>query len=457
MNEKCAVAAVFGTEKAASCLYDLLLSQQHRGLSASGIATSDSQPGFFINEGAGMVNNVHSEEKLKLLPGDRGIGHNRYPTSGDVNKTQPVYDGYLALAHNGNLPSTRKLENFAEEKGIERSGRNDTELMHAATSWYLKKGACLEDALAESAPLFTGAYSIVAMTKNKVAAMRDGCGIRPLSMGSILGATIFSSETCAMDKIDAENVQDVLPGELIVVDEQGIRKSQIQPSNQKLDIFEVIYFSRPDSLVFGKSISGIRDKLGRMLAIEQPVDADVVIPVLQSGAHSAAGYAEEAKLPYKEWLVRAPDSGRAFISSGNTRKEKIKAKFNPITDMIQGKRVALIDDSIVRGDTLPIIVDILRGAGARQVHVRISSPMVIFPDYYGIDTPSQYELIAFNRQIWQIQEKLGVDSLGYLSMAGLKLSLGVSPQLFNMSCLDGEYPLDIGERALEVSYPILAA
>lgn len=455
LTEKCGVFGIYSPgSEAARLVHPALFSLQHRGQEGSGIATSD---GFqlFIHKDIGLVTHVYDEETIDTLPGFIGIGHNRYSTSqgSTPDHVQPVMrsDRIMALAHNGNLPSTVALEEFLRDKGLPTNHSNDSEMMADAIGYYLRRGSSLEDAIIDSYPLFTGAFSLIVMTPDKLVALRDPRGIRPLSLGKLNGGYVFASETCAFDTIHANYLRDVRPGQMVVVDDSGLSEYQITPGDQKLDIFEFVYFARPDSYLLGQRVYNIRKRFGKALALECPTDADVVIPVPDSAVPAAIGYSHASGIPFEEGLIKSRYIHRTFITpEQRMRDQLVEMKLNPISEVIKGKEVVIIDDSVVRGTTSPKIVGMLRAAGAIKVHVRISSPPVRFPDFYGIDTPRQDQLIAANKTVEEIRETIGADSLYYLSYDGMIRATGLPEDVFSTSCFTGVYPIDIKEREGEI-------
>jgi amidophosphoribosyltransferase len=451
LKEKCAVFGVYGKGfDAARMAYYGLYALQHRGQEASGIASSNGKE-IFVHKGMGLVPQVYSESDFKKLKGYISIGHNRYSTSGgSAGHMQPVFeeDDILALAHNGNLPVTEKMVRFLSKIGIHTKGKNDSELMQMLIKYYLVKKYSLEDAIKASFPLFTGAYCLMMMTKDKLAAMRDPFGIRPLSIGKLNGGYVIASETCAFDIVNATFIRDVQPGELVVISKQGLKSYQLAPANQKLDIFEYIYFCRPDSTLMGKSVYKVRENLGKALAKEFVKDADVVIPVPESSIPAAIGYSKQSKIPFSFGLVKNRYIGRTFIMPDqHLRDRSVQMKLNPIKEEIAGKRIILIDDSIIRGTTSKKIVKMLRDAGAKEVHLLSSCPPYKFPDFYGIDTPSQKHLIAAHATIPQIRKFIGSDSLHFLSYKAMIAATGFDESMFCTSCFTGVYPIDIGKNA----------
>lgn len=457
LSEKCGVFGIFDPEtEAARLVHPALWALQHRGQESSGIAASDGKK-IRIHRGMGLVAHVYDEKALKNLRGHIAIGHNRYSTSkGSLPEhSQPVItkDGLLTLAHNGNLPSTRMLEKFLKNRGIPTRGHNDSELIHEAVKYYLVKGYSIEKAVQKCCPLFTGAFCLLIMTKNKLVALRDPRGIRPLSLGKFNGGWVVSSETCAFDTIRASYLRDVRPGEMIVFDKKGMHASQLEEGEQKLDIFEFVYFARPDSMLLGQSVNEVRRNLGRNLAREHQIRADVVIPVPDSAIPAALGYSEVSGIPFDHGLIKNRYIHRTFIRPTQKLREKdVNLKLNPMPQVLAGKRVVIIDDSIVRGTTSKQIVEMVRQAGAKEVHLLISSPPVRFPDFYGINTPNQTELIAAKMSVEEIREFVRADSLHYLSHKGMVKATGLPEFVFSTSCFTGIYPIDIHERAREINF-----
>lgn len=456
--EKCGIFGIFDPNTECSrIVHPALWALQHRGQESSGIAASDGKT-IRVHKGQGLVAHVYDETILKSLPGHIAIGHNRYSTShGSLPEhAQPVItrDRIVALAHNGNLPSTTLLEKFLKKRGISTEDHNDSELMHAAIKYFLVKGRTLESAIQQAFPLFTGVFSLLVMTKDKLAAVRDECGIRPLSLGKFNGGYVVSSETCAFDTIGAQFIREIKPGELVVINSHRVKSKQIVPGTQKLDIFEFVYFARPDSVLLGRSVNEVRRNFGINLALEFPVKADVVIPVPDSAIPAALGYAQQSGIPFDHGLIKNRYIHRTFIRPTQKLREKdVQLKLNPLESVIRGKKVIVVDDSIVRGTTSKQLVEMVRRAGAKEVHLMISSPPVKFPDFYGINTPDQKDLIAACKTITEIKEFIGADSVNYLSYEGLIKSTGLPEKVFCTSCFTGKYPIDIHERKDEIVYP----
>lgn len=454
--EKCAVAAVWGDTQATPMVRTMLEALQHRGQDATGIAVYDTHGITRRHADLGLVANVYDESTLNNLPGSVAIGHNRYATSSSVHELshlQPFTtkaNGW-SLAHNGNLSVTTALVDFLVSKKIpEADTLNDSGMIHAAIGWHLSKGKGLIEAISSVYPLLIGAFSCVAMYKGALVAFRDGHGIRPLSYGHLpSGGYAVASETRALDALQATKQTDVLPGQLIVIDKTGCTAHTIVKAHPKLDIFELVYFARGSSRMCGRLIGDIRYDFGVQLAREHPLDQDerqttIVVPVPNSATPAAKGYASECSLPYVEGIRRATDL-RTFIQPDqDSRRAAVRKKLIPDTSLLDGKRVILIEDSIVRGTTLGVLIQMLREAGAKEIHVRISSPPVKFPNFYGINMPSQNELIAHGRTIEEVCMSIGADSLSYLSVQGMLQATGYDTESFDTSVFTGVYPIDIG-------------
>ncbi len=452
MTEKCAVFGVAGKGlDAARLTYFGLYALQHRGQESSGIASSDGKK-LSLHKAMGLVAQVYNEHDFEKLHGDFAIGHNRYATFGGStdDHIQPTVDSEMtvALAHNGNLPRVETLRKFLVSKDISVKNLNDSEMMQKVISYYLSQHMSLEEAITKAFPLFTGAFCLLVMTKDKVAAIRDQYGIRPLCIGKLNGTGfVFSSETCALDTVNASYLRDVAPGEMVVIDKNGLHSYQLATPDLKMDIFEFVYFARPDSILLGKRVAEVRKNLGRILAQEAKIDGDVVIPVPDSSIPAALGYAEASKIPFDFGLVKNRYIGRTFIMPDQRLRDRgVQMKLNPIQESIKGKKVIVIDDSIVRGTTAKKLVKLLRDTGAKEVHLLSSCPPVRFPDFYGINTPTQAELIAANMSLKKIGEFIGADSLHFLTYEGMIAATGLPEDTFCTSCFTGIYPIDIGEN-----------
>lgn len=454
LQEKCAVFGVYNCHSASREAYFGLYSLQHRGQESSGIASTDGKK-IHVHKSTGLVPQVYQEKDFDHLVGDIAIGHNRYSTSGGTlhQHNQPVHNpgDPIALAHNGNLPSTEALENFLTKNGVEIHGLNDSELMYEAIKFEMGKGKSLPDAIAETYHLFTGAFALLIMSKDMLVALQDPYGIRPLSVGKLNGGYAFSSETCALDTVNAEFIKDVAPGEMVVASKDGLKTYNLVKGERKLDIFEFVYFARPDSKLMGKRIYEVRQNFGKILAQENPIKADVVIPVPESAIPAAIGYSMESGIQFQQGLIKNRYIGRTFIMPDQRLRDRsVQMKLIPIPEVLEGKSVVVIDDSIVRGTTTGKIVKMLRKAGAKEVHVLISSPPVKYPDFYGINTPFQKDLIAATKTVEEICKFIGADSLNYLSYEGLIRATGIPESQFNTSMFNGKYPIDIKERAADV-------
>lgn len=455
LGEKCGVFGVHGKGlDVARLTFFGLYALQHRGQESSGIATTDGEK-IYCHKKMGLVAQVYTEKDIQKLPGHIAVGHNRYSTSksSHVKHAQPavIDDVGLTLVHNGNLPSTTLLEGFLSSKEIAHKTLSDSEMIAEAVAVYMREGVQLEDAIQKVFPLMTGAFSILMMDKHNLIAIRDSFGVRPLSMAKLNGGFVFASETCAFHPIGAEFIRDVEPGEMIVVNDAGMRSIKVAWGQQKLDIFEFVYFARPDSHLLGKSVNEVRRNFGAELAKEFPIEADLVMPVPETAQPVALGYAKQSGIPFDTGLIKNRYIHRTFIQpEQHIREQGVKIKLTPLPEVIRGKRVIVIDDSIVRGTTSKQIVQMIFEAGAREVHFLVSSPPVRFPDFYGIDTPSQKDLIAAGKTPEEIREFLGATSLHYLSFEGMIRATGLPVEVFCTSCFTGEYPIDIKERASEV-------
>lgn len=442
-----------GLEAARLTFYGLW-ALQHRGQESSGIVSSDGRD-LHRHAAPGLVATVYREEDLEQLPGHLAIGHNRYSTSGGTDECydQPFLERRhnIALGHNGNLPDTTKIEAFLKKRGVKLEKLNDTSMMSAAISCYMDDGLTLVEAIKKAWPLFTGAFSIVAMDKDSIVAFRDECGIRPLSIATIDGGHVVASETCAFDTIGAKFLRDVKPGELVVINDEGLTSHQVVPGRLNLDIFEVVYFARPDSQLMGKRVDGIRKSFGRQMVKEFPIEADVVIPVPDSSIPAALGYSQSSGIPFEIGLIKNRYIHRTFIRPTTQLRERdLKMKLNPVVETIKGQRVILVDDSIVRGTTMRHLVSMVFEAGAKEVHLLITSPPVRYPDFYGINTPRQAELLAAYMTEEEMRDYVGATSLCFLSYDGMLKATGLPKKDFSTSCFDGVYPIPIGRRNDEI-------
>jgi len=452
-RDECGVVAIFANPEAEKLAYLGLHALQHRGQESAGIVTSDGMA-LHAHKAMGLVADIFTEDVLSRLRGTLAIGHTRYSTAGDsaLLNAQPIMvqsnKGMMALAHNGNLVNAQEIRGRLEAQGSIFQTNSDTEvIMHLIA---LSKEQTLPEAMADALRRVEGAFSLVMISPDRIFAARDPRGFRPLAMGRIRpqagekqDTIVFASETCAFDLIGATYERDVKPGELVVVGPEGLTSRFYSPSPaQSSCIFEHVYFSRPDSVVFGRPVQVSREELGRELAREAPTEADIVVPVPDSGVTAAMGYAAESGIPFTFGLIRNHYVGRTFIEPRqNVRDFGVKLKLNPVRSVLAGKRVVLIDDSIVRGTTSRKIVRMIRNSGAREVHMRISCPPTISPCFYGVDTPSKKELIAANKTVDEIREFIGADSLAYLSVEGLKKACGDGEKTtYCSACYTGVYP-----------------
>jgi amidophosphoribosyltransferase len=458
-KDECGVFGIFGHPEAANMTYLGLYALQHRGQESGGIAASDGVQ-VRVSRAMGYVADAFDTETLAGLPGTMALGHVRYSTAGtsQLLNAQPILidcaHGQIAIGHNGNLVNAQELRNELVRQGSIFQSNSDTEVV--LHMYARSKATTVEDAIVESVLQAQGAFSLVLLTRDKLLAVRDPHGFRPLALGRLGDAIVVCSETCAMDLIGATYMRDVEPGEVLVISTQGMRSIRpFPPAPLAHCIFEHVYFARPDSYVFGKSVNEVRTNLGRMLAIEQPVDADAVVPVPDSGVCAAMGYAEESGVPLRMGLIRNHYVGRTFIEPQSAiRHFGVRVKLNPVKSILEGRRVVLIDDSIVRGTTSRKIVKMVRAAGAKEVHVRISGPPTISPCFYGVDTPRRSELIAATHTLEEITKYLDADSVAYLSLEGLLKAVGSDRGSYCSSCYTGRYPVEIPRD--EVSYLQLA-
>ena len=467
LREECGVVAIYGHSEASKLAYLSLYALQHRGQESAGIVASDGEV-LRLHKAMGLVSDIFTAEALAKVPGSLAIGHTRYSTAGDsaLLNAQPIMvdcnKGKIALAHNGNITNAAEVRAQLDQQGSIFQTNSDTEvIVHLIAR---SREETLADAMADSLRRVEGAFSLVMLTPDRVFAARDPRGFRPLVMGRIPGKAqhradtiVFASETCAFDLIGATYEREVKPGELVIVGPEGVHSrfySAQQP--QSSCIFEHVYFSRPDSMVFGRAVQETRDAMGRQLALESPVEADIVVPVPDSGVTAAMGFSHESQIPLQFGLIRNHYVGRTFIEpEQRVRDFGVKLKLNPVRHVLEGKRVVLIDDSIVRGTTSKKIVRMVRDAGAKEVHMRISCPPTISPCYYGVDTPSKKQLIAANKSVEEIREYIGADSLAYLSLEGLRRAAGEDDQkVYCTACYTGKYPTNLVD--VETIEPALA-
>lgn len=460
LKEKCGIVGVYGKDLPVSRLVFFgLFALQHRGQEATGITTNNGEK-LKTHKGAGLVAQVYREEDIESLSGFIGIGHNRYSTSGGtaLDHAQPVLNDNetFALAHNGNLPSVVALEKFLKSKNKLKTERSDSELILDAIDVYLKEGLKLEAAVEKIYPLLTGAFALVMMTKDTLIGVRDQYGMRPLCLGKIGEGFIIASETCALKTVGSDLAHEVLPGEMLVINEGGLKCVNLAPATPKHDIFEYVYFARPDSTMNGKLIYDVRKNFGKALAREcKDLKVDIVVPVPDTAMPVAIGFSEVSGIPTELALVKNRYVHRTFIEPDQkSRRNSVALKLIPLPEVLKGKKIAVIDDSIVRGNTSKRLVETLFNAGAKEVHFLVSSPPVRFPDFYGIDTPKQTELIAANKTIEEIREFLGATSLHYLSLEGLIEAVGIPEENLCTSFFTGVYPIDLLERNQEVDHNV---
>jgi amidophosphoribosyltransferase len=461
LHEECGVFGIFGHPEAAKMAYLGLYALQHRGQESAGIAAAPDGERLVAHRGMGHVADVFGEAELARLPGRLAVGHVRYSTAGasKLVNAQPILidcaHGQLALCHNGNLVNAAELRDELVAEGAIFQTSSDSEVvLHL---YARSKQARPEAALVESLSRVRGAYSLVLATPDQLMAVRDPHGFRPLALGRLGDAVVVASETCAMDLIGATWERDLEPGELVVVNARGTRSLKpFPPARHAFCIFEHVYFARPDSYVFGESVNEIRTAFGRQLARESAVAADVVVPVPDSGVCAATGFAEEAGIPLRMGLIRNHYVGRTFIEPQQSiRHFGVKVKLNPVRSILEGKRVVLVDDSIVRGTTSRKIVRMIKAAGATEVHVRISCPPTISPCFYGVDTPRRAELIAATHTLEEIRKYLDADSLRYLSLEGMLSSVNSHRSQYCTSCYTGHYPVPFPKsQAAQVQLPL---
>jgi amidophosphoribosyltransferase len=450
-NEECGVFGVYGHPEAANLAYLGLYGLQHRGQESAGIVSSNGKS-LISHRGMGLVADIFNSEVLGRLEGTAAIGHNRYSTTGSTSlkNCQPLVVEYagggLALAHNGNLVNFEELRARLEASGSIFQSSSDSELViHLIAG---SRAPDLPSRVVDALGQVRGAYSLVVLTDHTLIAVRDPQGFRPLVIGKLNDATIVASETCALDLVRAEYVREVAPGEMLVINEEGMRSIfPFTPAPTRRCVFEYVYFSRPDSLLYGRNVYSVRKQQGRALARECPADADIVVPVPDSGNSAALGYAEEAGLPFEMALVRSHYIGRTFIEPRQSiRHFGVKIKFNPVAELLKDKRIVLIEDSLVRGTTLRKVIPMLRQAGAREVHMRIAAPPTTNSCFYGIDTPTREELLASHQTVEEIRRYITADSLAYLSWDGLYSFDGADREGYCDACFTGNYPIEIPKQ-----------
>ena len=462
-RDECGVVGIYGAENAAALSYFALTSLQHRGQESAGIAVSDGNK-IKLRKDMGLVSDVFKQGHFETLNGSIAVGHVRYATAGGrtIDNAQPFMNsfknGSIALAHNGQLVNHTKLREMLEDHGSTFSSSSDSEvILKLIVRKYIENGGHLGtpneeennselnqqrfvEAVVQTAKLISGSFALCIMTENMLIGVRDPNGIRPLCIGQVGEGYIVTSESCAIDSVNGRFVRDVEPGEIVVINKDGLRSIKYAEDKKRTCIFEYVYFARPDSVIDGISVQEARYRMGEVLAEESPVDADVVIGVPDSGLGAAQGYARASGVPYGMGIIKNKYIGRTFIAPTQKERENmVFVKLNAIRSDLEGKRVIVIDDSIVRGTTSRRLVQILRRAGAKEVHFRVSSPQVKFPCHLGIDTPSKNELISSNHELEEIRKEIGADSLAFISLEGMKKAFGADS--FCKGCFNGEYPV----------------
>ncbi len=459
LHHECGIFGIFNHPEAANLTYLGLYALQHRGQESAGIVSSDGEM-LHVHKAMGLVADIFTERVLRALPGTRAIGHVRYSTTGSsqIKNAQPFVVsggiGQIAIAHNGNLTNAMEVRKELEANGSIFQSTMDTEvIMHLMA---VSREGTLLKRLVDALSRVQGAYSLLLLTENTLIALRDPRGFRPLSIGKLGDATVVASESCAFDLIGATFEREIEPGEIIVVNAEGMTSHKpFAPVTPSPCVFEFIYFARPDSLIFGKNVYEIRKELGRQLAREHPREADIVIPVPDSGMPAAIGYAQEADIPLELGLIRNHYVGRTFIEPKQSiRHFGVKIKLNPVRGILRGKRVVVIDDSIVRATTGRKIIKMIRNGGATEIHFLISSPPTRYPCFYGIDTPTKSELIANSHSMEEIKRYITCDSLGYLSMEGLRKVVRHDERPYCFACFDGRYPVAFPTPVPEPQMPL---
>jgi amidophosphoribosyltransferase len=457
-HDECGVFGVFGHEEASKLTYLGLYALQHRGQESAGIVSSDGGE-LYLHRAMGEVEEIFTPAVLAELPGNLAIGHTRYSTAGDkaLLNAQPIMidcnKGKVALGHNGNLTNAAEWRRKLEHKGSIFQTNSDTEvIVHLLARSQARN---LSGALGDALNQVEGAYSLLVLTTDELIAVRDPRGFRPLNLGKLGDSWLVASETCAFDLLNAQYVREIEPGEMVRISRSGIESIHFAPEKPLQQcIFEHVYFARPDSIIFGRSVNESREALGRTLAKEHPANADIVVPVPDSGVPAAVGYALESGIPFRMGLIRNHYIGRTFIEPSQAiRNFGVKLKLNPIRSLIEGQRVVLVDDSIVRGTTSRKIVRMVRESGAKEVHMRISCPPTISPCYYGVDTPTREELIASSSTPEEICKFIGADSLGYISLAGLRRAVSDTQGHYCTSCYTGVYPTDLVQLEVRKGHP----
>ncbi|MBN2073214.1 MAG: amidophosphoribosyltransferase [Actinobacteria bacterium] len=451
MKEECGVFGIYAPgHKAAELIFYGLQALQHRGQESAGIAVSDGENILVFKE-LGLVSQVFNNQNVVPLQGHIGIGHTRYSTKGRTSwkNSQPIYRMFrnesFAIAHNGNLINVKEIRDEQVAAGIKFETATDTEVI--ASLIENSKECNMEDAIKDAVSKIKGSYSLVILTGDKLFGIRDPNGFRPLVIGKLDRSYVIASETCALDILDAGFIREVSPGELVIIDGRGLHSQMILPvSRTSMCIFELIYFARPDSYINGKNMFEVRHRMGQELAMESPADADIVISIPDSGTPAAIGFSSASRIPYAEGFIKNRYIGRTFIQPVQEIREiGVRIKLNPLKEIIKGKRLVVVDDSIVRGNTSKKTVKMLYSSGAKEVHLRISSPPLLYPCYYGIDMATMKEFVARQKTVEDIRSFLGVDSLKYLSIDGLARAAGDSSDKFCFACFNGDYPVIIPE------------
>jgi amidophosphoribosyltransferase len=448
MREACGIFGVYAPgEDVARITFFALFALQHRGQESAGIATSDGEK-LEVYARMGLVSQVFDEESLSQLTGNIAIGHNRYSTTGSsrINNAQPITAGSgentIAVAHNGNIINSEHLRNELLEMGYHFSSSTDSEVI--ANLIHSAPGKDLVEKIRYAMRRIKGAYSLTILTRNKLIAVRDPFGVRPLCLGKINGHWAVASESCALDHIGAAFVRDIVPGEIIIFDNNGVKSYYEHSPKQATCIFEYIYFARPDSLIDGRLVYSARRAMGEQLAKEHPVDADLVVGVPDSATIAATGYAHASCIPQADGFVKNRYVGRTFISPDQRMRDLgVRLKFNTLPEVLHDQRVILVDDSIVRGTTTPKVINLLRKAGAKEVHMRVCAPPIQHPCFFGVDMASRWELIAAQKSVEEIRKYIGADTLGFISLEGLIESIGLPSNRFCTACFSGEYPIPV--------------
>jgi amidophosphoribosyltransferase len=448
MHESCGVFGIYapGVDVARITFFGLY-ALQHRGQESAGIATADGKK-IYLHTSMGLVSQAFTEDELAQLHGHIAIGHTRYSTTGSSRacNAQPILleanSTTIGLAHNGNIVNAKFLQNELCQQGFTFASSTDSEIIANLIISSTEKSTV--DKIRYAMRRLQGAYSLVILTKDKLIGVRDPMGVRPLCLGTIDGGWVIASESCAMGHVGAQFVREIEPGEIVVINKHGLRSFTEDSPRKALCIFEYIYFARPDSVIQGKLLYPARQAMGRILAQEYPVDADLVMGVPDSATAAGIGYAVASGIPYCEGLIKNRYVGRTFIEPDQRLRDLgVKLKFNPLSATISGKRLVVVDDSIVRGTTTPKVVAMLKKAGAKEVHLRICSPPIRHPCFFGVDMATRWELIAAQKTIHEIKEAIGADSLGYISIEGLIESVGLPKDIFCLACFTGDYPIPV--------------